>query len=149
MSNRRKEDNERNIASTTRHAGRGYAIRVQGHLEAHWATWFDGLRLIQEERGATVLTHVYEPGSHVPLARIDRHRGPSAQGTPPATTTNVHYLHTNINGVVCQDSCPRTQPVFSNAWRSGFAGLSQTVPGRVQLRGAPDQRSGFLARACS
>ncbi len=55
MSNRRKEDNERNIASTTRHAGRGYAIRVQGHLEAHWATWFDGLRLIQEGDGTTTI----------------------------------------------------------------------------------------------
>ena len=29
------------------------------------------MRLIQEERGPTVATHVYEPGSYVPLARID------------------------------------------------------------------------------
>ena len=69
----------------------------------------------------------------------------------PDETTILKFRHLlERHGlVVCQDSCPRTQPVFSNAWRSGLAGLSQTAPGRVQLRGAPDQRSGFLARACS
>ncbi len=32
-----------------------YEIRLQGHLEARWAAWFDGLRLTRERDGTTVL----------------------------------------------------------------------------------------------
>jgi hypothetical protein len=32
-----------------------YAIRVQGHLEPRWATWFDGLTLTAENDGVTCL----------------------------------------------------------------------------------------------
>jgi hypothetical protein len=33
-----------------------YAIRIQGHLDAGWATWFDGLILTLEDNGTTLLT---------------------------------------------------------------------------------------------
>jgi hypothetical protein len=36
---------------TTQH----YEIRVQGHLGAHWAAWFDGLSLSREEDGTTAI----------------------------------------------------------------------------------------------
>ena len=32
-----------------------YEIRLQGRLDAHWAAWFDGLSVDQEEDGTTVL----------------------------------------------------------------------------------------------
>jgi hypothetical protein len=32
-----------------------YEIRVQGHLHARWAAWFDGLDLDQESGGITVI----------------------------------------------------------------------------------------------
>jgi hypothetical protein len=32
-----------------------YAIRIQGHLDPRWATWFDGLRLTTEGDGTTVI----------------------------------------------------------------------------------------------
>jgi hypothetical protein len=35
-------------------AGR-YEIRLTGHLDAHWATWFDGLSLSREADGTTVI----------------------------------------------------------------------------------------------
>jgi hypothetical protein len=35
-------------------AGR-YEIRLQGHLEARWAAWFDGLTVSQESDGTTVI----------------------------------------------------------------------------------------------
>ena len=35
-------------------AGR-YQIRLTGHLDAHWATWFDGLTVSQETDGTTVI----------------------------------------------------------------------------------------------
>ena len=41
--------------------GRGpisYEIRVLGHLDPHWTTWFDGLTLTQEDDGTTSLRGV-------------------------------------------------------------------------------------------
>ena len=32
-----------------------YDIRVQGHLDARWAAWFDGLSLTNESDGTTVI----------------------------------------------------------------------------------------------
>ena len=36
-------------------AGR-YEIRLTGHLDAHWATWFDGLTVSREGDGITVIS---------------------------------------------------------------------------------------------
>ena len=36
--------------------GGSYEIRLEGHLEARWADWFDGLTLTQESDGTTVLS---------------------------------------------------------------------------------------------
>jgi hypothetical protein len=35
-------------------AGR-YAVRVKGHLDAHWESWFDGLTLTREVDGTTLI----------------------------------------------------------------------------------------------
>ena len=32
-----------------------YEIRVEGHLETRWRAWFDGLTIISENDGTTVL----------------------------------------------------------------------------------------------
>ena len=34
---------------------RRYEIRIVGHLDAHWAPWFDGLSLSREEDGTTII----------------------------------------------------------------------------------------------
>ena len=36
--------------------GGSYEIRLEGHLNARWADWFDGLSLTQESDGTTVLS---------------------------------------------------------------------------------------------
>jgi len=36
--------------------GGSYEIRLQGHLNARWTDWFDGLTLTQESDGTTVLS---------------------------------------------------------------------------------------------
>jgi hypothetical protein len=33
-----------------------YEIRLKGHLEARWVTWFDGLAITLEDNGDTLLT---------------------------------------------------------------------------------------------
>ena len=32
-----------------------YRIRIQGHLDQRWASWFDGLALTHDEDGTTLL----------------------------------------------------------------------------------------------
>ncbi len=34
---------------------RRYEIRLQGHLDARWAAWFDGLALTNENDGTTLI----------------------------------------------------------------------------------------------
>jgi hypothetical protein len=44
-------------ALTEDHDGpRLYEIRIEGHLNDKWAGWFEGLTLIREDNGDTVLT---------------------------------------------------------------------------------------------
>lgn len=33
-----------------------YDIRLAGHLDAHWTTWFDGLTVSREADGTTVIS---------------------------------------------------------------------------------------------
>jgi hypothetical protein len=33
-----------------------YEIRVKGHLDQRWSTWFDGMTVTQETNGHTVLS---------------------------------------------------------------------------------------------
>ncbi len=33
----------------------GYEVRLAGHLDGHWATWFGGVTLVHEEDGTTTL----------------------------------------------------------------------------------------------
>ncbi len=43
-------------ASKGRHPEAGqYEIRVQGHLDARWTAWFDGLTLTRESDGSTLI----------------------------------------------------------------------------------------------
>jgi hypothetical protein len=35
-----------------------YELRVNGHLDPHWSTWFSGLTLIHEDDGTTTLRAV-------------------------------------------------------------------------------------------
>ena len=41
---------------TTPPEPRQYAIRIRGHLDAHWNDWFDGLTITLEANGETLLT---------------------------------------------------------------------------------------------
>ena len=38
-----------------RHEAGRYEIRLKGHLDPRWAAWFDGLSLIDESDGTTVI----------------------------------------------------------------------------------------------
>ncbi len=49
-----KERNEQTHASIDEHDKTWrYEIRVKGHLDARWSTWFDGLTLARQSDGTT------------------------------------------------------------------------------------------------
>jgi hypothetical protein len=43
------------ISAGRQHRPGQYEIRLQGHLDARWAAWFDGLTLIHGTDGTTLL----------------------------------------------------------------------------------------------
>ena len=46
---------ERPTSPGDRPEARRYEIRIAGHLDAYWATWFDGLAVSHELDGTTVI----------------------------------------------------------------------------------------------
>jgi hypothetical protein len=46
---------ERHPSKGDRPEARRYEIRLAGHLDAHWVTWFDGLAVAQQGDGTTVI----------------------------------------------------------------------------------------------
>ncbi len=46
---------ERHTSKGDRPEARRYEIRLAGHLDAHWATWFDGLAVSHLGDGTTVI----------------------------------------------------------------------------------------------
>lgn len=47
---------ERHTSTPDRPEAGRYEIRLTGHLDARWATWFDGLTVTHESDGTTVLS---------------------------------------------------------------------------------------------
>ena len=39
-------------------AARSYELRIEGHLDQHWSTWFDGIAIVHQDDGTTVLRGV-------------------------------------------------------------------------------------------
>lgn len=44
------------IAQASPRAGGVYSLRVAGHLDQRWSSWFDGLVVSADEDGSTLLT---------------------------------------------------------------------------------------------
>ncbi len=62
-----------------------YELRIGGHLDEHWSTWFDGFTITHEEDGTTTLRGVVTDQSelHGLLAKV-RDLGASLISVMPA-----------------------------------------------------------------
>ncbi len=71
---------------------------------------WDGLRILQEQRGNAGTTYVYEPGSYVPLARLDRattvvaandasHGAAKSAEKKLITVDRLFYFHNDVSGM--------------------------------------------------
>jgi hypothetical protein len=47
---------ERHPSEDDRPEARRYEIRLTGHLDTHWAAWFDGLAVSRESDGTTLIS---------------------------------------------------------------------------------------------
>jgi RHS repeat-associated protein len=123
----RRPNTEEATTQTIRFDYDAIGRRVAKH-DAFGSTRFiwEGMRLIEERRGQSVVTYVYEPNSYVPLARIDASGQPTGAGgvrttsdaLPPEvgavdaaadddtsspdsknTTSNIYYFHTDQVGL--------------------------------------------------
>ena len=66
---------------------------------------WDGLQMIQEQRGGAVATYLYEPGTYVPMARVDSRGVPPSVGgatvsdrSMSASSCEVLYFQNDVNG---------------------------------------------------
>jgi hypothetical protein len=50
-----KEEAMSEISTGNHHEAGQYEIRLKGHLDIRWATWFDGLSLTNESDGTTII----------------------------------------------------------------------------------------------
>ena len=48
--------NATHTSTEAQHEPGHYEIRLKGHLDNHWADWFDGLTITREDNGETLLT---------------------------------------------------------------------------------------------
>lgn len=72
----------------------GYELRIQGHLDQHWSTWFGGLTLTRETDGTTTLRGPVTDQSelHGLLAKI-RDLGAPLISVAPINADSNHEHH--------------------------------------------------------
>ena len=70
-------------------AAASYELRIGGHLDQHWSTWFDGFTVTHEDDGTTALRGAVRDQSelHGLLAKIRNLGTTLISVTPLATTT--------------------------------------------------------------
>jgi hypothetical protein len=95
---------ETHASTGKRHEAGQYEIRLRGHLDSRWATWFDGFSLTSESNGTTTIYGLVadQAALHGVLQRIrdlalplisvirvdtDQHNHPSTK--PDCTSTHT------------------------------------------------------------
>ena len=95
---------------------------------------WDGLRMLQEQRGSASTTYVYEPDSYVPLARLDRatalvaandaNMGAERSADKVAVTVDkIFYFHNDVSGMPEE----LTSTKGELAWQAQYSTWGNTV----------------------
>jgi len=99
----------------------GRRIRKHDEFGTTLFLW-DGMSLLQEQRGAQAAAYLYEANSYIPVARIDSAAGGKAEGgaSPQAST---YYFHCDVSGL------PEELTAASGelAWRAQYKVWGNTV----------------------
>ena len=103
----------------------GRRIRTRDEFGETLFLW-DGLQMMQEQRGVRVATYLYEPGIHVPLARVDGRTKNNASGAlgntgclPLVANSETSHFFNAANGgpeELCTSSGARLWEVELTTW---------------------------------
>ena len=112
---------------------------------------WDGLQMIQEQRGGNVATYLYEPGTYVPLAKIaNANFGTSLIPSAPNKflgyetndkTLNILYFHSDISGKSEELTNPNGTIVSESTLRIWGQGVESDVLGIVEYASKPEQEN--------
>ena len=81
-----------------------YAVRVKGHLDAHWSEWLEGMTITHEEGGTTLLEGAVpdQPALlsllcklgdlHLLIVGLQRREPVSCDGSPPEEPPGSHEV---------------------------------------------------------
>ncbi|SFO05770.1 RHS repeat-associated core domain-containing protein [Variovorax sp. PDC80] len=152
----RRPGTEHATTQTTRFDYDALGRRVARH-DAFGSTRFiwEGMQLIEERRGAQVLSYVYEPGSHAPMARVEE-RSPASNGeggdTDRASRCEICHFHTTQAGLPEELSGPDGTLRWRASYRTWGATVSEhweasTLDGRPVLRAAAHGDEGHASLA--
>jgi hypothetical protein len=69
----------------------GYEIRTQGHIDERWSDWFDGMEVVQDSDGTTVIRcpALDQAALHGLLAKVRDLGLPLISVTPIPTSTHL------------------------------------------------------------
>ncbi|WP_395316617.1 RHS repeat-associated core domain-containing protein [Variovorax sp. UC74_104] len=81
---------------------------------------WEGMRLIEERRGAQVVSYVYEAGSYVPVARLDARAEPAHHDAPVAQVFHFHNGPAGLPEELSNNS-------GSLCWRASYRTWGATV----------------------
>ncbi len=133
----RRPGTEHQATQTTRFDYDAIGRRVAKH-DSFGTTAFiwEGMRLIEERRGGNTISYVYEPGSYVPLARLDADGEKTEQGglgttgdaQPPNAINNV-AIGAKQTSATGQN---HSKSVANDAESRYWASLNETAGQKVQ-----------------
>ena len=134
VSTTRRPGTEHETTQTTKFDYDAIGRRVAKH-DSFGTTVFiwEGMRLIEERRGASVISYVYEPGSYVPLARLDANGEATEQGGL-GTTDDAEEAATNTENT--------TKTIAGSARESSARGLKDS---EIQAPAANDAEAQYWA----
>ncbi len=92
--------------TSTANGGGRYEIRLEGHLDPRWASWFDGLDLTKQCDGTTVIRGPVADQSalHGLLQKV------RDLGLPLLSVTRVESAQTGSSDSPAEHLSPTTQP---------------------------------------
>ena len=143
----RRPGTEHQATQTTRFDYDAIGRRVAKHDSFGTTTFiWEGMRLIEERRGGNTISYVYEPGSYVPLARLDADGEKTDQGglgtvddaQPPDAINSVAFSASQTGATGSNPSKTAADDAESRYWAS----LNETARQKAQVLQIQDWGTG-------
>ena len=147
----RRPGTEHETTQATRFDYDAIGRRVAKHDSFGTTTFiWEGMRLIEERRGGAIISYVYEPGSYVPLARLDADGEKTEQGGLGTTEDADLETAKTIAASASQTSAGgpnHSKPAANDAESRYWASLNAAAQERAQTLQVEDWGNGTTGQA--